>query len=188
MLNLDPTAKPSGALSRSALSELAKVAGDGELRAHATRALEESRAAAELAGWLLLQEVRLDNEVVIRHGLVGPGGIVVAVPTGPAVRYEHVEAADQQANSLAGFLKLDRQDIIAALVTMDSDETPDAQYYGDGAAVVVVGDRQLPEWLSKMPIVIEPETLTELREAIFARAAHAAEAKPMRLPREPRWG
>jgi hypothetical protein len=70
---------------------------------------------------------------------------------------------------------------------MDSVETPSEQFY-DGYSAVVVGDRQLPEWLSRMPTVIESETLATLRDAIYARAARAAEARPLRLPREPLWG
>lgn len=181
----DPTA--AEALTDSALRTFARVAGDGEMRAHAVRQLEKSRAAIELEGWLLLQEIQLDDQVAIRHGLVGPGGIIVAVPCGPVPKFEHLAEAERQANALAQLLGLDRRAIVVTLVTMDSDEAPSEQHY-DGYSAVVVGDRRLPAWLSALPIVIELETLVQLRDAIYERAAQAADAKPLRLPDEPLQG
>lgn len=171
-------------LSSSSLRALARVAGDGELQARAVRRLEESRVAVELGGWLLLQELQLADRTTIRHGLIGPGGLVVAVPCGPTTKFEHLAEVERQAAVLAQLLDLERSDIIAALVTLDSDETASEQFY-DGYTAVIVGDRRLAEWLSGLPSVIDSKTLAALRDAIFERAARAAEARPMRLPREP---
>lgn len=183
----DQDSTAAEALSDGALRALARVAGDGEMRAHAVRQLEKSRAAIELEGWLLLQEIRLDDRITIRHGLVGPGGVVVSVPCGPVPKFEHLAESERQANALAQLLRLDRHAIVAALVTMDSDEAPSEQHY-DGYSAVVLGDRRLSAWLSDLPTVIGSETLSELRDAIYERAARAAEAKPLRLPDEPLQG
>jgi hypothetical protein len=101
MRSRNRNAKPAEVVSSGALRALARVAGDGEMRAHAVRRLETSRAAIELEGWLLLQEIQLDDRIAIRHGLIGPGGIVVAVPCGPVARSECLADAERQANALA---------------------------------------------------------------------------------------
>jgi hypothetical protein len=163
------------------------MAGDGELKAEAVRRLERARAAIELEGWLLLQELRLREGIEIRHGLIGPGGIVVAVPGGTAPRFDHLQDVERQARALATLLEVDRVEIIAAVVTMDSDDTPHAHFY-EGFSTIIVGDRRLAAWLSGMPVVIEPATLSELHDAIFERAAQSADARPARLPSTPLWG
>lgn len=180
-----PTAAP--AVSNHALRALARVAGDGELMAHAVRRLEKSRAAIELEGWLLLQEMRLDGGIEIRHGLIGPGGIVVAVPSGPVPQFKHLEAVERQARALARLLSIERAHVAAAVVIVDSDDAPNAQFY-DGISAIIVGDRQLPGWLAGMPTIIEPATLSGLHDAIFECAAQLAEASPPRLPDRPLWG
>lgn len=186
-MSLEPlTSQAGSAPSASALRALARVAGDGEVRACAARLLETSRAALEISGWLLLQELRVGG-VEIRHGLIGPGGVAVAVPGGPNPEYEHLAAAERQARALAKLLRLDRSSVLAIVCIMDSTAAPAMHFYPE-ASGVVVGDRHLPDWLCDRPVVIEPETLGELRDAIFAQAERAAEVRPRRLLSEPQWG
>lgn len=173
--------------SKEALRRLARVAGNGEMMAHAVRQLEKGRAAIELEGWLLLQELRLEDGVEIRHGMIGPGGIVAAVPSGPAPRFEHFAEAEHQADALAALLDVDRQQVLGVVVLTDSDDAPTAHFY-DKTSAIVVGDRQLATWLSCMPVVFEPLLLAELRDAIFTCAVLAAETRPTRLPNRPLWG
>lgn len=186
-MSLEPlTSQADSAPSASSLRALARVAGDGELRAHAARLLETSRAALEISGWLLLQELRI-GRVEIRHGLIGPGGIAVAVPGGPNPQYEHLAEAERQARALAQLLRLDRPSVLAIVAIMDSTAAP-AQHHYPEVSGVLVGDRHLPDWLCDRSVVIEPETLAALRDAIFAQAERAAETRPLRFPSGPRWG
>lgn len=170
----------------SALRALARVAGDGEVRAHATRLLETSREALEISGWLLLQELRIGH-VEVRHGLIGPGGVAVAVPVGPSPQYEHLAEADRQAHAIAKLLRIDRSQVLAIVCIMDSRAAPREHVYPE-ASGVVVGDRHLPDWLSERPTTIDADTLAGLRDAIFAQAERAKAAAPLSLPSEPRWG
>lgn len=184
---LEPlTSRLDPAPAASALSALARVAGEGEVRAQAVRLLETSREALEISGWLLLQELRI-GRVEIRHGLIGPGGIAVAVPGGLSPQYEHLAEADRQAHTIAKLLRIDRPNILAIVCIVDSHAAPREHVYPE-ASGVVVGDRHLPVWLSEQPTVIDADTLAALRAAIFAQAERAEAAAPMSLPSEPRWG
>lgn len=183
----DPLTSPSRTpISTSALRALARVAGEGEVRAQAVQHLEESRAGLELSGWLLLQELWVDG-AQIRHAVIGPGGVVVAVPCGPDPDFKDLAEVERQADALAQLLRLERQDVLAAVVMMNSSAAPAAHFY-PGLSCVIVGDGQLHDWLSDLPVVMEPAALATLRDCIYASAARAAEARPPRLPSEPRWG
>ncbi|MDW5592951.1 hypothetical protein VSS74_01290 [Conexibacter stalactiti] len=184
---LEPlTSRLESPFAVSALRALARVAGEGEVRAHAARLLETSREALEISGWLLLQELRI-GRVEIRHGLIGPGGVAVVVPGGPSPRYEHLAEADCQAQAIAELLRIDRPHVLAVVCIMDSHAAPREHVYPE-ASGVVVGDRHLPVWLGERPTIIGADTLTGLRDAIFAQAERAEAAAPLSLPSEPRWG
>jgi len=170
-----------------ALERLAEKAGEGELRAKAIKSLDAVRVTVELGGWVLLEELHLDDGVVIRHGLIGPAGIVVMVPAGPVPKYEHAVEADRQARALAHELELAREDVVAVVALFGSDATPAVEHLVD-FSVCVVGDRQLVTWLDAQPERLGPPLLDRLRAAIGRHERRAASERPLLLPTTPLQG
>lgn len=169
------------------LQRLAERAGEGELRAKAIRSLEDVRATVELDGWVLLQELHLDGDVVIRHGLIGPAGIVVIVPAGRVPKYEHAVEVDRQARALARELELRRDDVVAVVALLDSDAAPGLEQFLD-FTVCIIGDTQIVGWLDEQPRRLDQQLLDGLRCAIGKQERVASSKKPLMLPVTPLQG
>ncbi len=174
-------------VSDEALQRLAECAGEGELRSKAIRSIESVRATVELDGWVLLQELRLNGDIVIRHGLIGPQGIVVIVPAGPVATYEHAVDADRQARALAHELELRRDDIIAVLALFSSNAAPGIEKFLD-FDICIIGDRQLVRWLDQLPRRLPQPLLDRLQAAIGDAERRASSKSSLILPATPLHG
>ncbi|MDO8185880.1 hypothetical protein Q5424_01375 [Conexibacter sp. JD483] len=153
----------------------------------AQRALERHRGAVEMAGWIVLREVAVADDVVVHFGLLGPGGMAVVAAGGPVPKHARAIYADRQANALAKRLGIDSGAVTRVVTTLGSNDTPNACQIG-GLCYTVVGDDQLPGWLASLPTVIAPQQLEATREAIALHAEREAGQKPLRLPSTPQHG
>lgn len=186
MLDSFDTCRPE-LVEEEGLQRLAERAGEGELRAKAIRSLEDIRATVELDGWVLLQELHLDGDVVVRHGLIGPAGIVVIVAAGRVPKYEHAVEADRQARALARELELRREDVVAIVALFGSDAAPALEPVL-GASVCLIGDTQIVQWLGEQPRRLGQPLLDRLQAAIGEQERRAAARKPLTLPATPLQG
>jgi hypothetical protein len=169
------------------LGTLARKAGEGEVLQAAAAVVDSTRAALEMEGWVLIHQVRFSSGAAIQHGLIGTGGVIVMVPCGRVPRSMHLAEAEREAVELARELGMRRTEVTAAVVLYASDAVPAMSFDGD-SAVVLVGDQQLHHWLTRLPTVLAPEIVDDLRGAISQSAADARAQKPLLLPATPNFG
>ncbi|MDO8208998.1 hypothetical protein [Conexibacter sp. CPCC 206217] len=169
-------------LEVASLTQLSRAAALGDAIADATRDVDMVLFALETVGWVLLREVPL-GDVVVRRGVVGPGGIFAIAPRPGRWSVEDLVAVDADAAALAGALQLPREDVGALVVLRGSAQGPHSWHH-EGIDGVVIGENMLLEWLMSLPPRLGEDTLRRLGRDLDAEGDRVRRPPPVMRPHQ----